>query len=401
MSTFNNLFADRMHGVSGNVIREILKLTQTSDVISFAGGLPSPDSFPAEDLKLLLQQSFDDSFDSLLQYSTSEGYPPLREYLASWVVERGIKATPDEVAILAGSQQGIDLACKAFINAGDTVLVERPTYLAALQIFSLYQANVVSVPGDSDGMDPAALEEAIKKHRPKMLYVIPTFRNPSGETWTGERRQQIAQIAADANVVVIEDDPYGLLRYSGQPTHALKAYDTVGNVIYLGSFSKIVSPGLRIGYAIASPDVLRRMIIGKQATDVHTNNLGQYLVNAFCRSPRFSAHLQQACENYGQKRDRMLQNLEAHFPEGVEWTRPEGGLFLWVTLPEEVNTEELLEQAVEEKVAFIPGTPFYTDGSGHNSMRLNFSNATFQEIDDGIERLAKVLAQAMVSGSPR
>lgn len=394
----NDRFAKRMEGMSGNVIREILKLTQASDVISFAGGLPSPESFPTDALRAIADTCLSGDLESLLQYSTSEGYPPLREFLASWSSRVGIEAAPDDTLILTGSQQGIDLASKALLDPGDVVLVEEPTYLAALQIFQLYQAKIVSVPGDASGMDIEALDKAILEHRPKMIYVIPTFRNPSGETWGHDRRRRLAERAGAAGVYVIEDDPYGALRYDGEPLPAVKSFDSAGRVVYLGSFSKIISPGLRVGYAIAPRELLRRMVIGKQATDVHTSNLSQRLVHGFCASGGLDSHLNRVCNIYGEKRDRMLDAMERSFPDGAEWTRPEGGLFIWVRLATDLSTEDLLPVAVEkERVAFIPGTPFFADGSGRNTMRLNFSNASIENIDEGIGRLGRVIQQAQVN----
>lgn len=379
--------------MSGNAIREILKLTQQPDVISFGGGLPSPDSFPVRSLERIVAGGFGPTFASLMQYATTEGYPPLLEFLATWVKERGIDATPDQICALTGSQQGIELACKALLDPGDAVLVESPTYLAALQVIRLYQGRPVSVACDQEGMSPDALREAIKKERPKLIYVVPTFRNPSGETWSADRRREIAQLAAEAGVPIVEDDPYGLLRYDGEPVPALKAMDPGENVIYLGSFSKIISPGLRVGYAIAPPSLLRPMVIGKQAVDVHTSTLSQWIVSEFCRSAEFTEHIERVRADYRVKRDAMLRALETHFPGGVHWTRPEGGLFLWVTLPEGASTSMLLREALKERVAFIPGTPFFADGSGENTMRLNFSNATLEKIEEGISRIGKVLAQ--------
>lgn len=394
----NDRFAGRMQGMSGNVIREILKLTQETDVISFAGGLPSPESFPADALRRIAGETFSGDLSALLQYSTSEGYPPLREFIAGWVKRTSIQAGADDVLILTGSQQGIDLASKALLDPGDVVLVEEPTYLAALQIFQLYQAKVVSVPGDASGMDMEALDRAIAEHRPKLIYVIPTFRNPSGETWSSERREQLARRAGETGVYVIEDDPYGALRYEGDHLPSVKAFDTAGKVIYLGSFSKIVSPGLRLGFAIAGRNVLRNMVIGKQATDVHSSNLSQQLVYAFAVSGGLEPHLEHVTKIYKEKRDVMLQAIERSFPKGASWTRPEGGLFIWVRLAGGISTEKLLPVAVkEERVAFIPGTPFFVDGSGANTMRLNFSNASIANIQDGIARLGRVLERTLAN----
>lgn len=382
-----------MHGVSGNVIREILKLTQQPDIISFAGGLPSPDSFPVSELERIIEGGFGETFASLLQYATTEGYTPLREFIASWVTDRGIRTNSEQICTLTGSQQGIDLACKAFLNPGDVVLVEKPTYLAALQIIRLYEGRVVPVEGDHHGMLPAALEAAIEKERPKMIYLVPTFRNPSGESWSPERRKMVVQLAAKAGIKIIEDDPYSPLLYDGKPLPAVKSFDPQDTVIYLGSFSKIVSPGLRVGYAIADESLLRPMIIGKQSTDVHTSTYSQWIVDRFCRSDQFDRHIHRVCTDYKMKRDRMIEQMKKHFPSGVHWTLPNGGLFLWVTLPQGYSATALLDVAIDEKVAFIPGTPFFSDGSGDNTMRLNFSNATLEQIDQGVGRLGKVLKE--------
>lgn len=388
-------YANRMEGMSGNVIREILKLTQQSDVISFAGGLPSPESFPVDALRDLAAACMAQDPVSILQYATSEGYPPLREFLAEWVGRFGIHAVPDDILVLTGSQQGIDLACKAILNAGDVVLVEEPTYLAALQIFQLYEAKVVPVPGDSEGMDMEALDQAIRLHKPKMIYLVPTFRNPSGETWSRERRAGAAKLAGAAGVIIVEDDPYGALRYDGEDLPAVKGYDESGHAVYLGSFSKIVSPGLRVGYAVAPPEIRRRMLIGKQSTDVHTSNFSQRVVADFCRSGHLTRHIDAVRRIYGAKRDCMLEALAAEFPNDAEWTRPQGGLFIWARLDPSISTERLLPVSVErERVAFIPGTPFYVDGSGGNTMRLNFSNADPESIREGIKRLGRVIKSA-------
>lgn len=388
-------FAKRMDGLTGNAIREILKLTQASDIISFAGGLPSPDSFPAEEIRRISAELMTKELAGLLQYSTTEGYPPLRSFVAQWVKERGIEASADEVLLLTGSQQGIDMACRAFLDPGDTVLVERPTYLAALQLFKLYQARVEAVTTDAEGMDIEALERAIVQHRPKLIYLVPTFRNPSGETWSQERRQAAADLARRYGVIIVEDDPYSSLRYEGSPVPAVAAYAGGGHVIYLGSFSKIVAPGLRVGYAVAHPEILRRLVIGKQAADVHTSNYSQAVVAHFCTSGALEGHIDKVCALYRTRRDCMLEAMARHFPEEVKWTHPEGGLFVWVTLPEGVSSAERLPEAIAERVAFIPGDPFFHDGTGQNTMRLNFSNASLEQIKSGIERLGRVLARAL------
>jgi len=382
-----------MQGMSGNIIREILKLTQKPDIISFAGGLPSPDSFPVEELRQIAGDIFagDPGF---LQYGTTEGLPELRESLAAWVAEVGIDAHSDQVLILTGSQQGIDLACKALLNPGDTVIVERPTYLAAIQIFKMYGANIVAVPGDERGMDLEALAEAAAAHRAKMVYIISNFQNPSGITWSLEKRQQLAALADELGFIIVEDDPYGRLRYSGSSEPAVSGLNRLKRSLYLGSFSKVVSPGLRIGYAVGPAPLIRAMVIGKQGTDVHSSNLSQRIVLELMRRGILARHIPKICAQYGMKRDVMLSALAEHLPAQVSWTKPAGGLFIWVTLPQKYSVTKLLERAVEEKVAFIPGIPFFLDGSGDNCMRLNFSNASPEQIRTGIARIAKVIAEA-------
>lgn len=404
-SSPNRQLATRMRGASGNVIREILKLTQEPGIISFAGGLPSPSSFPAAALQQLAARILRDEGPQVLQYGITEGDPGLRRFLAGWLPQRGFQATPDEILILTGSQQGIDLLFKALLDPGDLVIVERPAYLAVLQICRAYQAEVVSVPIDSGGMRLDLLEALLARRRPKILYTVPTFQNPSGVSLAPDRRARLAALAAQYGFVVIEDEPYASLRFEGEALPAIKAFDQPpGQVVYLGSFSKVVAPGLRVGYAVAPPDLFRAMVIGKQGTDVHTSNLSQRLIAAFCASGELEAHIARIAAEYKEKRDRMLSALERHMPPGTVWTRPEGGLFLWVTLPDGLVAADVLPTAVAHKVAFIPGDPFFpqdaqADGEGkvplsRRTMRLNFSNATLDDIDTGIARLGAVIRQA-------
>lgn len=392
----NYILAERMQGMSGNVIREILKLTQSPEVISFAGGLPSPGSFPVAELRDIAQALFagDTGF---LQYGTTEGLAELRGFIADWVSDIGIHASADDVLILTGSQQGIDLACKALLDPGDVVLVERPTYLAALQIFRMYQLRVIDVPGDAEGMDPEALAAAAARYGARLVYAVPTFQNPSGISWSKERRQQLVAVAERHRMVILEDDPYGRLRYSGAPCPAVAGLDGLRRSIYLGSFSKIVSPGLRVGYAIAPPALLKAMVIGKQGTDVHTSNLSQSMVLEFARRDSFSRHLPAICAQYSRQRDHMLRELGRHFPAGASWTTPGGGLFIWASLPGGISTTQLLEEAVAHKVAFIPGAPFFATEPRDDCMRLNFSNASVEGISAGIGQLGRVIGGLLPS----
>jgi 2-aminoadipate transaminase len=389
-----HVLSRRMQGMSGNVVREILKLTQSPDIISFAGGLPSPDSFPVEELRNITAELFTGD-TSFLQYGITEGLPGLREFAAGWVNDFGIQAKPENVLVLSGSQQGIDLACKALINPGDVILVEQPTYLAALQIFQTYEAQVVEVAGDEEGMLPDALAEAIRRYHPRMVYVIPTFQNPSGICWSLERRQALSQAAAEHDFIILEDDPYGRLRYSGTHVPAIAGIDGLQRSIYLGSFSKVIAPGLRVGYAIAPPELLQPMVVGKQGTDVHTSNLSQQIIMRYAHKGGFDQHLPKVRAQYGEKCQLMLQSLAKHFPAASTWTKPQGGLFLWVTLKDVISTTALLEQAIAAKVAFIPGTPFSATGGCTNCMRLNFSNASLANIETGIERIAQVIKDSL------
>ncbi|MFZ5944400.1 MAG: PLP-dependent aminotransferase family protein [Bacillota bacterium] len=389
----NAPFADRLKNMSGNVIREILKLIQQPDMISFGGGMPSSDAFPMDEVKEIISEIIGSADTNILQYSSSEGYQPLREFIAGWLGEKGIRATADEVLILSGSQQGIDLAAKAFLNTGDKVIVENPTYLAALQIFKTYEAQFTIAEVDSEGVSIDSLKQALSKEQDaaKLLYLVPTFQNPTGLTMSETRRKEVINLVKDYNITVVEDDPYGSLNYTGESIPALKSFDQNGQSVYLGSFSKIISPGLRVGYAVAPKEILNKMIIGKQATDVHTSNLSQMIVYEFCKRGLLEPHINKIIAAYKEKRDLMLKCMEEYFPAEVTWTKPAGGLFIWARLPEGVSSTDLLQQAVKEKVAFIPGNSFYATGGGENTIRLNFSNASKADIEKGIQKLGGVI----------
>jgi len=388
-------FADRMQGLSTKVVGEILKLTQQPEIISFAGGMPARDAFPTEQLADLAEQVIKERKDAVLQYGVTEGFYPLREFIAHWLLEKGMQVKPEQVLITTGSQQGIDLIAKALVNPGDRVLVERPTYLTAIQIFRSYQADLLSIPYDHQGVDVSALEQLISASRPKAVYLIPTFQNPSGRTLGLSNRQALAAMLQRHQVVLVEDDPYGDLRYRGQPLPAITGMDTTGQSIYLGSFSKIISPGLRIGFAVAKGELFEHLVIGKQVTDVHTSNLSQALVYEFCRRGYLEQHIARIRAMYGEKCRRMQAAIQEYMPAGIEWTDPEGGLFIWGVLPPGMESKQLVQAAIRNKVAFIPGESFFADGAGQNTLRLNFSNATPDEIEVGIARLAEVVRQCM------
>ncbi|MGI6200408.1 MAG: PLP-dependent aminotransferase family protein [Christensenellales bacterium] len=387
-------FSQRMAGVSGSAIREIFKLLANPEVISFAGGNPAPASFPVADIEQITQRVLEQQGASVLQYGSTEGYPPLVQALPDWLARFGVCATAETMLVVSGAQQGIDLISKAMLDPGDVVLAESPTFLGALQIFATYQADVRPLASDEEGVLSEDLEEKIKTLRPKFVYLIPTFQNPTGKTLGLARRQRIVEIAARYNTLILEDDPYRDLRYAGQELPSMKSLDRDGNVVYLSSFSKVISPGLRCGVAVAQADILRKMVIGMQATSVHANNLGQAIVHGYLTSGKMPEHLAQIRALYKIQLDTMLGAIEAHFPREVFYTRPEGGLFVWAELPEGMDAGEILKKSSARNVAFVPGTSFFPQGGHTNTMRLNFSASTPERIERGIEILADVIKNA-------
>ncbi|MHB1315088.1 MAG: aminotransferase-like domain-containing protein [Christensenellales bacterium] len=383
-------FARRLDGITGSAIREIFKLLDNPDIISFGGGMPGQDSFPVKEVEQITQELLEKNGPGILQYGGTEGWAPLRESILQMMPRRGVSLNGLDVLTLTGSSQGIDLAARVFLNPGDTILVESPTFLGALQTFRTYQANIVPVETDDEGIIPEALESAAKKTKAKMLYIIPTFQNPSGKTLDLARRREIAEITGRYGMIVIEDDPYCDLRYGGEPVPSVKAFDQRGNVILLQSFSKVISPGLRVGAAIASPEILRKMIICKQGADTHTSNLSQAIVDSFIRKGLLWPHVERLCSEYRIRRDAMLS--EAHKLH-AKYTVPLGGLFLWLELPEHLDALEILKEAIKNNVAFIPGTHFYVNGGHNNTMRLNFSNANPEKIRRGMDALIKTVKE--------
>lgn len=383
--------------MSGNTIREILKLTQQPDFISFAGGMPSKDAFPIESLREISNEIFAKYKGEFLQYGTSEGFLPLRTFIVEWMAEKGIKTDVSEVVITSGAQQGIDLLAKAFLNPEDRVMIEQPTYLAAIQIFTLYEAQFSFLKSDQQGLIPSSIQQLARDNKHKLAYLVPNFQNPTGITLAADRREELAGVLNQSEMVLIEDDPYGDLRYYGDHIPPVKAYDKENNVVYLGSFSKIISPGLRVGFAVGHKEIISKLVVGKQATDVHTSNLSQVIIYEFCRQGLLKPHIKSLRVEYKKKRDLMLELLNQHFPPEVTWTEPDGGLFIWAHLPEGVSAAELLKEAIKEKIAFIPGDSFFAAGGGSNTMRLNFSNAATSQMEEGIGRLGKVIKKYLTS----
>jgi len=403
-------FAQRTKSVKSSTIRELLKLTQRPEVISFAGGLPAPDVFPVERFETACHRVLEAKGAMALQYSASEGYTPLREYLAQKMAKYGIIAGPDNVLITSGSQQALDLIGKLLINPGDRILLEAPTYLGALQAFNVYGAEYVSVPVDQDGLRTGELEEALRSG-PKFMYVLPNFQNPGGVTLCEPRRHELVLLADKYGIPVIEDDPYGQLRFEGEHLPPLLVLDRdnlrrddgkLGNVIYLSTFSKTLAPGIRLGWIVAPPDVISKLVQLKQGADLHTSTFDQMVAYEVVHDGFLDEHVKKIRAVYRERRDVMLAALTEYFPPEVTWTHPQGGLFLWVTLPEGLEMEHLFQAALRENVAFVPGDCFYATGDeGRRHMRLNFSHSNPQQIREGIRRLGLAVAREMAAHQPR
>jgi 2-aminoadipate transaminase len=396
-------FALRTQNMSGSTIRELLKLTQEPDIISFAGGLPAPEVFPVEEFTEACVRVMKQHGAQALQYGTTEGYQPLREMIARHTNQYGIKVTADNIMITSGSQQALDLIGKIFINPGDRILVESPTYLGALQAWNTYNAQYVTVPSDDNGIIVDKLEAALRCG-PKFMYVLPNFQNPTGVTIPLERRQKLVELAEQYGVPIIEDDPYGQLRFEGKHLPAVEVLDDKlhanngcyhGNVIYLSTFSKILAPGIRLAWVVASPHVIQKLVMAKQGSDLHTSTFNQMVAYEVARDGFIDKHIVRINDVYRERRDVMVEALKNTMPNGVKWTHPQGGLFLWVTLPEQFDTSEVLLEAVKKKVAFVPGIAFHADKTGKNTMRLNFSNAQPEMIRIGIQRLADTLKEML------
>ena len=392
---FSARLSRRAQTMTASAIREILKVTQRPDVISFAGGLPAPELFPLEEIRAATGTVLDRYGPAALQYSTTEGHPPLRE----WIAERhGIPAA--NVQIVTGSQQGLDLLGKVLIDEGDRVLVEAPTYLGALQSFQPYLPRYAQIPTDEGGIDVDALEEVLRGEPAKLLYAVPNFQNPTGRTLSLERRRRLVELTAQAGVLVIEDDPYGELRFSGEPLPSLYELGLAlhgdverNHVIYCSSFSKTLVPGLRDAWVEAASPIIRKLIQVKQGADLHTPTLNQMLVTELL--PLLPRQIETVRRVYGERAAHMLGQMAEHFPPSVTYTRPQGGMFLWVTLPEGVNTTELLPSAVERGVAYVPGSPFFALGGGENTMRLSYSSARPEQIGRGMQALGETFREAL------
>ena len=407
---WSSRFAQRTAGVTSSIIRELLKLTEQPEIISFAGGLPAPEVFPTDRIEEASRRVLEEHGPEALQYGMTEGYTPLRHLLVRHMARYGIAVTPDNVLVTAGAQQALDLIGKLLINPGDVILTEDPTYLGALQAFTSYEARYVTVPVDEEGLQVDRLEAALRAG-PKFLYVLPNFQNPAGTTLSEKRRERLVELASHYGTPIVEDDPYGQLRYQGQHLPPLVKIDADyhgcahggrafrGGVLYLGTLSKVLAPGLRVGWIVAPEVVIDKLVQLKQGADLQTSTFGQMVAYEAARGGFLDRHVRLIRRVYGERRDAMLRALERHLPPEVRWTRPEGGLFLWLTLPSRADSASLFDEALAQGVAFVPGRPFSPSGGGASNVRLNFSYCTPERIEEGIRRLGGVLARGLRRGA--
>jgi len=398
LERYAGLFASRTRTMRSSAMRDLMAVIARPEVISLAGGLPDTSSFPPETLAAVTSRLASEDSARALQYGPTEGLPETKRCIAEVMAAEGMRADPEDIIVTAGGQQVIDLVTKTLIDPGDVVIAEAPTYPGAVPVFSSYQADVVQIEMDSDGMRIDLLEETLDRlardgRTPKFIYTVPTFQNPAGVTMSPPRRRRLVEVAHERELLVLEDNPYGLLRYEGTSDSTLRALDGGVFVMYLGTFSKILSPGIRLGWVVAPPPVLEKINLGKQAADLCTSTMSQLLVHFYFEQGDWRDYVDSLTEIYRARRDTMLDALAEWFPREAEWTRPAGGLFIWVTLPDFIDTTDLLARALRDNVAFVPGSAAYFDGRGHNSMRLNFSGSNEDAIREGIRRIGKVVEE--------
>jgi 2-aminoadipate transaminase len=386
--------ARRMSRVKSSAVREILKVAERPDILSFAGGLPAPELFPLAAIAQAHAETFAEEGRAALQYSTTEGFAPLRSWIAERCRQQGARVTADQVLVTHGSQQGLDLIAKVLLDPGDVVVVENPSYVAALQAFDAYEAELVGVGGDADGLRIDELERVARERQPKLVYVVPNFQNPTGTTLALDRRHALVALAQRYGFLILEDDPYGELRFRGEMLPPLLALDDAAVVVSLSTFSKTLAPGLRVGWIAGPTDLVRSLAIAKQSTDLHTSTLAQRAIVRLLASFDYAAHVEDLRRAYGERGRAMLAALATSMPAGTRWTEPDGGMFVWVELPGDLSGEELFPRALEQKVAFVPGAPFFTSHPRKECIRLNYSNRPPELIAEGMRRLGAVIAEA-------
>jgi 2-aminoadipate transaminase len=398
LERYAGLFAERTRVMRSSAMRDLMEITARPEVISLAGGLPDTSTFPPESFAAQMTRIAQESSAQALQYGPTEGFAETKACIREVMAAEGMDPDPDDVIVTTGGQQAIDLVAKTLVDPGDVVIAEAPTYPGAVPVFCSYQAETVQVGVDDDGMRIDELERVLDDlaaggRRPKFIYTVPTFQNPAGVTMSADRRVRLVEIARERELLVVEDNPYGLLRYEGEPLDPLYKLDGGDYVLYLGTFSKILSPGIRVGWLCAPPPVMEKVVLGKQASDLCTSTLTQYFVREYFGEGRWREYVGDLCGIYSERRDAMIESLERFFPEGTAWSHPEGGLFCWATLPGYIDTTDLLAKALRENVAFVPGAAAYVDGRGGSEMRLNFSASEPAEIREGIRRVGAVVAQ--------
>lgn len=386
-------FSKRAEGLKASEIRELLKLTEMPEIISFAGGLPAPELFPVKEMKQIMQDVLDKDGIAAMQYSTTEGFKPLRNIIAKQrMVNSGVNVTGEDIIITSGSQEGIEFSAKIFVNEGDTIICESPSYMGAINAFKAYRPKFTGIEMDDNGMIMEKLEDVLKKDKKvKMIYTIPDFQNPTGITMSDDRRKRLAELAKEYEVPVIEDNPYGELIFEGTTHPSIKSFDKDGWVIYLGTYSKTFCPGFRIGWICAEPDILQKYVIIKQGVDLQCSSLDQRATALFMETYDLNEHIAEIKKVYGKRRTLMLQSMDQYFPKEIKHTNPYGGLFAWVKLKDGLNSKEILEEALKEKVAYVPGGSFFPNGGRDNHFRLNYSCMPEEKIVEGIKRLGKVL----------
>jgi 2-aminoadipate transaminase len=398
LERYAGLFAERTSVMRSSAMRDLMAITARPEVISLAGGLPDTSTFPPKSFAAQMTRIAQESAAEALQYGPTEGFEETKDCILEVMGGEGMLPDPDDVIVTTGGQQAIDLVCKTLIDPGDVIVCEAPSYPGALSVFSSYQADVVQVECDEDGMQVEVLERLLAElraegRRPKFVYSVPSFQNPAGVTMSLQRRQRLVELARSQELLVVEDNPYGLLRYGGEPMPPLYQLDGGDFVIYIGTFSKILSPGIRLGWAVAPPPVMEKIVLGKQAADLCTSTLTQYFVREYFAERRWQRYIDDLVEIYRGRRDTMLEALRTYFPAEASWTEPEGGLFIWATLPDYIDTSDLLAKALRADVAFVPGAAAYVDGRGRHSMRLNFSGVGDEEIREGVRRIGKTIAE--------
>jgi len=398
LERYAGLFAERTRVMRSSAMRDLMEITTRPEVISLAGGLPDTSTFPPESFAAMMTRIAQESSAEALQYGPTEGFDETKDCIVEVMAAEGMSPDRDDVIVTTGGQQAIDLIAKTLIDPGDAVICEAPTYPGAVPVFCSYEAETLQVEMDADGMKVDELEELLDRlaadgRRPKFIYSVPTFQNPAGVTLSAERRRRLVEIARERELLIVEDNPYGLLRFEGDAPEALYKLDGGDYVVYLGTFSKILSPGIRLGWLCAPPPVMEKVVLGKQASDLCTSTLTQYFVHEYFSEGRWREYIADLAGIYRARRDTMLEALDRHFPSEAEWSRPDGGLFLWATLPDYIDTTDLLARALRDNVAFVPGTAAYVDERGKSSMRLNFSGSSEEEIREGVRRIGAVVAE--------